>query len=325
MAGQAPPPVFVVGCPRSGTTLLQAMLSSHPDLAIPPESHFIPSLWRVRARYARGGGVDAERLARDAMSTLRFREWDLPEEAVLAGVADLRDPSFEEAVAAIFLAYARARGKSRWGDKTPGYSLDLPLLAEALPSARFVHLIRDGRDVAPSLLEMPWGPRSLAEAAFVWRYRVRRGRAGGRAAGPERYREVRYEALVEDPGAVLAGVSSFVGLDLRPEMLDPASRRDEVVPERTRGQHRSLERPPTAGIRDWRRDLSPADVDRIEAVAGDLLEELGYERSARPRSPGGRAAGLAAVARGQVRAALWRVRHLVLGRARGRIPPSRRW
>src|SRR5207237_1740039 len=103
-----------------------------------------------------------------------------------------------DAVRACFAVYAESRGKPRWGDKTPGYVEHLELLAELFPDARFIHIIRDGREVSTSIAEQPWGPPSPVAAAFWWRRKVKRGRRSGELLGPDRYLEIRLEHLISD-------------------------------------------------------------------------------------------------------------------------------
>src|SRR6266545_1616703 len=158
MAG---PPVFVVGCGRSGTTMLRLMLDAHPELAIPGESHFIPPLWSARRRYLRGGRLDADLLLTELFRTLHFQMWKLPEAEVRRRVSGLMDPGFADVIGSVFAVYAEHQGKERWGDKTPIYVRHLPLLATLFGDARFVHLIRDGRDVTLSYLSVPWGPSTI--------------------------------------------------------------------------------------------------------------------------------------------------------------------
>jgi hypothetical protein len=237
---------FVVGCSRSGTTLVRAMLDAHPLLAVPPESHFAiePRLRLRRDRWFRLWGIDAP---------------------------DVRGLDVADAVRAVFAAYAAAQGKPRYADKTPHYVSHLPLLAQRFPEARFVHVVRDGRDVALSLLEVPWGPDTIEGAALHWRRRVLEGRAA--ALPPDRYRELRYEALVADPERELRALAPWLDLDYDPAML-AYPERALVVPYPE--HHARLAAPPTAGLRDHRRDLSAEDRARFEAVAGDALRELGY-------------------------------------------------
>ncbi len=272
-------PIFVVGCARSGTTMLRRMLDANSELAVTRESHFIPALWRRRAAFERDGAIDAEKLAGDIVGGFRFSRWRLPEDAVWRKVRGLERPGFADVVEAVYRAYAEHHGKPRWGDKTPGYVAEIPTIAALFPEARFVHLLRDGRDVALSLLDVAWGPKRLADAAAFWGHQVAAGRRDGTALGPKRYLEVRYEDLIEETEHSLRGICTFAGLEFQPEMLryyeGVRGRRHQA---RGRGQT-SLAEPPTKGLRDWRRDLSPDDVALFEAIAGGELSALGYERA----------------------------------------------
>jgi len=240
---------FVVGCSRSGTTLLRALLDAHPLLAVPPESHF------ALAR-------DARALRRALRRDPWFGLWGIE-------TPGLRGLDVADAVRALFAAYAAVHGKPRYADKTPHYVSHLPALAERFHEARFVHVVRDGRDVALSLLEVPWGPDDVEGAALYWRRRVLEGRDA--RLGPERYRELRYEALVADPERELRALGAWLQLPYDPAMLE---RRPLAVPYPE--HHRRLELAPTPGLRDWRREMSAADAARFQAVAGDALAELGY-------------------------------------------------
>lgn len=256
------------------------MLDSHPEMAIPGESHFVAKLWRWRRWFRSGDGVDAERLARTIMRTPHFRLWALPEETVWRRVRVLEKPGYAEVVGAIFAAYADHHGKPRWGDKTPIYVRSLPLLGRLFPEARFVHLVRDGRDVALSYLSVPWGPGTIWQAAHKWRRDVTAGRAAGAVLGPGRYLEVRYEQLVREPRPVLERVCAFAGLSFHEEMLNHERDAEDRIQAPPDGlpYHASAARPPTPGLRDWRSQMPARDVLAFEAVAGRLLSELGYER-----------------------------------------------
>jgi hypothetical protein len=263
---RAEPFPFIVACGRSGTTLLRAMLERGGRIAIPPESYFPVSLHRRHWR----SDFDPMAFADDLGANVRFRAWDVPVPD-LSGAAD-----YAGAVRSVYAAYAAAHGAERYGDKTPPFVLHMELLAGLFPEARFVHLIRDGRDVARSLVQTSFGPNGLARAAEVWTRRVTRGRTSGERLGPRRYLEVRYESMVGDPAATLLTVCAFLGLEFRDEMLHPEEG-DTLVPE-SEPHHANLARPVTPGLRDWRRDMPDADIALVEAVAGDLLSDLGYER-----------------------------------------------
>lgn len=276
-----PAPVpFIVGCGRSGTTLLRAMLDSHPAMAIPSESHFMVPMARDRTRYEAPDGLRVELFVATLAAHRRFQRWDLSADDVRAALGQAPAVGLADGFRSVLALYAGRRGKSRFGDKTPGYVLEIPLLAELFPEAVFVHLLRDGRDVALSLRDVEFGTSRPGRAAARWARAVRRGRAGGSRLDPSRYCEVSYEELVTAPVTVLRRICDVLALPYDDSMLEYHRRAEEILagtllPER----HLHVNEPPTSGLRDWRSQMSPGDVAVFEAVAGDLLTELGYERA----------------------------------------------
>lgn len=271
---------FVVGCGRSGTTLVRAMLDAHPDLAVPGESYFPVWLARTRRRYHRGGGFDSSSFADDLLADAWFRRWALPEAAVRGAIATDAPADFADAVRSIYRLYARHHGKERYGDKTPTFVLHLPVLAELFPEAVFIHVVRDGRDVALSLLEADWGPSTLGDAALHWKLHVRSGARAGARMEPERYHQVRYEDLVEDPEDGARTLCRFVGLDFDAAMLRYFERAGDLLaglPDAV--EHQNLRLPPTQGIRNWRRHMTTDDVALFETLTADVLDRFGYERT----------------------------------------------
>ena len=259
----------VLGCVRSGTTMLRAVLDSHPRLAVPPESYFVTPALEQRARYeAAAGGRARPRPAarRHRGRPLVPRLAARPRGARRGARAAAARPC-PTALLALYRAYAHQQGKPRAGDKTPSHLLHIDLLAASFPQARFVHIVRDGRDVVPSILGMQFGPDRFAEAVLFWQRRVEQGLAGGAALGPERYREIRYEALVADPEAgAPRRVCPFLGLEYSAEMLRYHERADELLGGLRATRHvQGVRRPPTQGVRDWRTALAPP---RRAAVRG---------------------------------------------------------
>jgi hypothetical protein len=274
-------PLILLGVSRSGTTLLRVVLDRSPGLAIPDESFFVPLLARRNGRT-----IDAERFLDDVSRIPTIRDWGLtPADLSRRVRSGMR---IGAAIAAIFEAYADAAGKPRWGDKTPMYMRHLALLEELFPQAQYVHLIRDGRDAALSFLEMPEGtftrtwahPRTPAQFACLWRKEVGDARALGRHVGPTRYLEVRYEELVADAESVVREICAFAAVAFEPAMLDYTGSVDvSAKPHQQR-----LLTPPTTGVRSWREDMSTSNVAAFDAVAGDLLEDLGYAVDSGARS-----------------------------------------
>jgi hypothetical protein len=290
------------------------ILDRSPGIAIPDESFFIPLLAR-RHR----GKVDPERFLDDLARLPVLVDWGVSP----GDVAPRLRPGIGvgQAIAAIFEAYAEKEGKPRWGDKTPMYMRHLPLLERLFPEAQYVHLVRDGRDAAVSFLRMPEGtftrtwahPESAGEFAALWRVEVEGARELGRRVGPERYREARYEQLVAEPEEIVREICTFAEIPFEPAMLEyPGA----VDVSRKPHQQRLLQRP-TIGVRDWRSELREEDARAFEAVAGDLLADLGYELLGEPRPPArmplvwyrARLAAWNAAAAAVQRSRLWRRRH----------------
>lgn len=283
---------FFVGSGRSGTTLFGIIFDAHPDLAVAHEAHFVADLAVRRPQLLSAFDADSYLAGLEANSN--FQRLEVPSAAVRSAVSGVT--TYSDAVRATFSVLAGQRGKRLYGDKTPGYLVHIPMLARLFAEARFVHIVRDGRDVALAYVERPeWGPTTIGAAAWNWRSRLTRARRAGRALGPGRYVEVRYEALVSDPEPTVREVCAFLGISFHPEMLDHTGRGRELSRRAgTPEAFTSLSRPITPGLRDWRSQMSPAEVGLFEAVAGDLLTELGYEvtgagRRLRPRLAGGAA------------------------------------
>jgi hypothetical protein len=269
-------------------------------------------LWRQRDRYAQKNGIDLDAVANDLLhddALHNFREsWKVDPELVRRHLAGVERIEFDEVLRRIYGVWAAREGKPRYGDKTPVFVVALDELAGIFPEARFVHIIRDGRDVALSLLDLahPDHPRTVGRAAHQWASWVDAGTSAGVGLGPRRYLEVRYETLVSDTEPELRRICDFIELDFLPTMLQPEVRGRTAVPEREQWQHPNLDRPPTAGLRDWRRDMRPHDVAVFEAVAGRTLAAAGYECSVARLPPSVRATAVAVSTRAQLqRAVAW--------------------
>jgi sulfotransferase family protein len=277
------PFVFIVGCPRSGTTLLKRLVDAHPEIAITPESHWIPRFYQARKGLTADGLVTAEFVPL-LLRHHRFADLQISRAQLESLTASGRPLHYSAAVTAIFDWYGKARGKSLVGDKTPGYVRGIGLLHELWPDARFVHLVRDGRDVFLSLVSWPkvsagpgrleiWREDRATSAALWWEWHVRLGRAAGRALAPDRYYEMRYEALCADPAAQCAAVCDFLRLPYEGAMLRFHEGRRTDSPGL---DAKAAWLPVTPGLRDWRTQMQAEDVERFEAAAGGLLRELGY-------------------------------------------------
>ena len=292
-ARKAPPPApFVVGATRSGTTLLRLMLDAHPEIAIPSETHFIPDLIKARERY----GASRERMIEMLTSHRRWGDFQItPEEldqrwGALEAKGELNGPA---AVREFFAIYQDKHGSPpRYGDKTPGYVKHMREIQLYLPEARFIHLIRDGRDVALSILKQSFGPETVEAAAERWRSRVLRGRSQAPYLGY--YLEVKFEDLVLDTEGQLRRICEFLELEFDPAMLgyhetaperlkekaralSPTGGDDSAEAERRYMSHAKTFEPPNPSlVGGYKTKMDAESRASYEALAGDLLIELGY-------------------------------------------------
>jgi len=281
------PYVFIVGCPRSGTTLLERIINAHPRIAITPESHWIPRLFVKRKGLTREGLVTSELLSR-LLELPRFIALGVGQEELLKLVGNGEPVHYTSFVSSIFDLYGKAQGKPLVGDRTPDHVRWLDTLHALWPLARIIHLIRDGRDVCLSIANWTkahqknpgtfatWKDDPISTAALWWELNVRLGRHVGRLIGPRLYREIRYEALVARPREECVGLCAFLGLAYDDGMLRFHEGRTRMGPGLST---KDAWLPVTPGLRDWRSQMLPGDVERFEAAAGELLDELGYPRA----------------------------------------------
>lgn len=277
-------PIVVVGCPRSGTTLLQLMLHAHPRIAIPPENRFVLPAYRQRAQFGdlREPG-NRRRLAQWIVTgrDTKFADFGLDPEEVVQDIVG-GPPTLGSALAAVFRAYARRSGKPRWGDKRPSYVTNLEVVRRLFPNAQIVHIVRDGRDCVASLTGMSWHQGGTHQAVSMWAQAVDHGRRAARRLGPGSFRELSYERLVYDPEAELTALCRFLGEEYHPAMAQPAAQAPLVVPERKK--HHALVRQDVthARVGAWRQQLEPWQLSLCETVLGERLRWHGYALSGAP-------------------------------------------
>jgi hypothetical protein len=249
-------PIFLVGCHRSGTTLLRLVLDSHSRIACGPETRFLTDLQRIV-------GADRERLAR-----FGFDEADW-----------LR--RINEFFGGVHTDYAKARGKVRWADKTPLYTMILPFVTRVFPDAQVIHLIRDGRDVVLSHRKR-FGYWSAVKCVVKWPRYIRAGRAAGAGLGGARYHELRYEDAVNAPEPTLRALFEFLGEPWEPEVLDYATKPHDVAGKYTvEADRRRADAGTGRAIYDSRvgrhkRELDPLLRLLCLVFTRRTLRELGY-------------------------------------------------
>ncbi len=270
-------PFFIVGCPRSGTTLLQLLLDSHPNIAIPPESHIFFRFSKIFNYY--GNLQDEENLkliVKDLLRDYHIRDWELGV-SVSEFCSFLKEKSLKSVIALIFELYAMKEGKQRWGDKTPQHALHLNEIQNMFPEAKFIHLVRDGRDVAVSSSKIFVGPPSIYGIANEWKRYIQTFNEFKVSLDSSKYLEVIYENLVRNSKEETKKIFEF--LNERPIAIGSG------VPEtsskkyylRTDAHMNSLKLPiTTKKIGIYKNTFSERDIEIFEFVAREELSLYGY-------------------------------------------------
>jgi hypothetical protein len=280
------PFVFIVGSPRSGTTLLQRLLNGHPDCAVSPETFWIPYFFKRRIGLTGSSLVTPDLVSR-LFDYYKFYHMKLDRQDLEKLIEAEQPLSYAEFVTRIFDLYAESHGKPLAGDKTPDYVRNISVLHALWPKAKFVHLIRDGRDVCLSAIAWKrkvdklaslfttWKAEPVTTASLWWEWHVRHGREQGRILGADHYYELRYESLIAEPAKECAKLCAFLGLSYEDAMLRFYEGRTRTEPGL---DAKNAWLPITTGLRDWRTEMSSEDLERSETAVGDLLAELGYAR-----------------------------------------------
>jgi len=258
-------PIFIVGCPRSGTTLLQWVLKSHPRISFPSgESGFFIRFYRNIREYGDLSHVEnVERLLRDIWATKpqylekMFLGFKFDPVKFSIHFCQQGWDSYPEIINGLYLENAKVEAKIRWGDKTPFYVLHLEKILDMFPTAQVIHVIRDGRDVALSLFgrKKDFGICNVYCAAKYWEQYVTVGQKFGNKLPDSTYMELRYEDLITDTAGSLKKVCSFLEEEFSVSLLN---------------YQRST-------IKGKTNKFSPRQRKIFEKVAGNLLEKCGYE------------------------------------------------
>jgi len=280
------PYVFLVGCPRSGTTMLKRMVNAHPLVAITRETHWIPRYFE-KQRGVTADGFVTDRLVDKLFDHHRFPQMKISREKLQAMIEGSPNLTYAELVSQIYNRYGQRKQKPIVGDKTPTYVRKIPTLHGLWPSARFVHLIRDGRDVWLSIKQWRMAKKSagqfstwkidpLVTTALWWKALVGMGRRDGALLGSEQYREIHYRDLVTQPDVECRRLANFLGLphvEAMERFYEGRTQHDNQL------STNAAWLPPTPGRRNWQTQMEPHEIERFEAAAGTLIEEIGYDRA----------------------------------------------
>jgi hypothetical protein len=278
-------PFFIVGSSRSGSTLLRLMLASHSRIAIPSETWYLAALVRKFPldRFLRENEISA------AISVMTnhytWPDMGLEPAEVRCRMAKLSGVRLRDLVEIVYRWHMEVEGKSRWGDKTPAYIELVPSLAAMFSDAKFIHLIRDGRDVAKSFQRQGWHGPWMDGYTREWLRAADLDMRLGKTLLNERVLRVLYEDLVLDPEATLRRICAFIDEKFEEQMLQWHGKVDNAIPVREKHLHTGLARDMNpSDVSRWKREMTSREIFVAEALIGTQLSHFGYERRYRSRS-----------------------------------------
>ena len=270
-------PIFLVGCPRSGTTLLQQMLDAHPDVAIAPETFFVRNFWLKRDRY---GDLSQDRnyhqLVDDIIALPEFEEMEL-DPKIYSTAAWGHSRNYADLFLLLLEQFARKNSVSNIGEKTPNHLLYMPTLQQFFPSARFVHIVRDPRAVVKSWQTVPWTTGSLTGDANVWRRYMATARQCPASIKSSLF-TLHYEQLVAAPEDTLKALCHFLQFEFSPDMLTYHQQKNLTVnPEREPWKANAKKQLSQTPMNSWQTELSSSMVTEIETATWPEMKYLGYK------------------------------------------------
>ncbi len=271
-------PIFIVGCERSGTTILRLMLNEHSRIALPPQTKFSRKLYKRRLLF--GNLLKKENRKKiiqwmlERKSNTKLMDLQL-DDGVLEKMWEKR-ATLGDITAAVFQQYSLERNKSRWGDKRPYYIRYIAQLVRLYPDARIIHVIRDGRDCVASLKRMPWWKKSAIYSILNWRHAIRMG-SDAINIYEDQFMEIRYEDLINEPELHLREICKFLGETYEPAMVNFHLNAEQNIPGYKQPWHYKTSKPLSAKfIGQWQEELSKNEVHSLEWCAGKELTKWNY-------------------------------------------------
>ncbi len=262
--------VFIGGCGRSGTTFLGSILGTNPSCLVVPETIFKTTIMTD----PHTNKQDIYALFEKIKKSKQFRYWRVDPSSI--------DPKSIESYAELLLniihLYNQKANKQKydtWIDHTPNNIMHTKLLLDLFPEAKFIHIVRDGRAVANSVMPLDWGPNTIHSSSQTWINRLSFGLAAESKLGPEKIIRIRYEDLVLNMEVTLNKICKFLGIEYSQEMLEANG---FIKTKYTEMQHRLVgKQADISRVNQWKKELTPRQIEIYESNTCDLLHNLGYE------------------------------------------------
>jgi hypothetical protein len=285
-----PQPLFIIGNPRSGTSLLRLMLTCHDDICIAPECHFF--LWLEEKYSLWDENGDLKQYLIDLAASKKFETWEIDMAALEKYILQKRPRNYSELTECVYVFYAIKMGKENikfWGDKNKLWKEKLPKVLHYFPNTRYIHLVRDGRDVACSFLELnnkkftskyaPKLPGKIEDIAIRWGNNIIRINKFFETLNPGNFIEIKYEELVLNFKETVTRALAFLNLQFDPKIenyyiinselkLEP----DEIMAWKTKLNTK----PDALNINKYRTILTAEQIKTFNEICAPELKRYGY-------------------------------------------------
>ena len=262
-------PVIILGHARSGTSILGDLLRKYLRISFGPESQFLIRFYKLLPRY---GDLTQEknlsRLLHDVLQERCFQRWQnkfgysLDEAEIFSRI---QEPGYKGIVYAVFHYLAQCGGMQRWGDKTPMYNLHLDIIQELFPDSRYIHMVRDGRDVALSVFQTNFGSRNVYNVAGNWNRHLQKVHEFRETLPGDQFLEMRYEELMQDPARQLTRLIPFL------DVHDPDQAVQQYIQDNIEHDLKKN------NFDKWKTRMSGQDIFLFETIARDWLRAYDYE------------------------------------------------
>lgn len=269
--------LFIIGTQRSGTTLLRLILNSHSQIAIPRESAFLmPFLKKKYVNYSIAGKT-IKAFCDHIVTILEFKSTYIDGNYAdfLLSFSQKEKILIRDLIDELFSCYCKKEGKSIWGNKTPSFFRKIDILYKLFPDAKFIHIVRDGRDVFDSWRKMRPSMNNVSFVALDWSYKLFRIEKSFRKIPVDNKITIRYEDLLCSPEKTIKCICSVIEVEYEPKMLDfYKSSHQHTIPHHSELIFKPLDKGNTA---KWKKRLTSREISIFNLLAGHYLRKYNYE------------------------------------------------
>lgn len=285
-------PIFIIGNPRSGTTLLRLMLTCHRNIVIPPECGF--AVWwyqKYRNWNSESAKQNLDAFLDDLFGSKKIETWNLNRELLRETLSEKEPESYSDLVSLIYEKFAMQQKETfkRWGDKNNYYLNHIETIFELFSDVQFIHIVRDGRDIACSYKKLavskfdskyaPQLPTEISEIAREWINNLKKIKKSFQTIGWDKVIEIRYEDLVTESEKTLRNICSFLNEEYDPSMSDfyLLNMEKELEPrELMQWKGKTLEKPTRSEVEKYQIELTLPEIKEFEIIAEELLAHYRY-------------------------------------------------